>query len=594
MRNPVLTGTETEAPRERAGRPVRGGSASWALTPGFPPTVILPFTPASEFGIRNLFEFQLLMYRPLYWFGRDGLPEIDYSLSIGEPPAWSDDGRTATVKIKPWRWSDGSAIDADSVMLWMHLFEANKAQHGAYTPGYFPDNLESYERVSDDTVSFTFDRAYSRNWALMNQLSLITPMPKIWDRTAAGSADATRDVDQAQAVYEYLWEQNLDRASFETNPLWSVVSGPWKLQSYTLEGHCTLVPNELYSGPNKPYLDEFKQVPTESDEAEYAMLEAGPEGPDAIQVGFLPFDFITEATADPTRGGPHPLSGSYTLVPQIVFGIHYFPLNQNNPTVGRIFRQLYLRQALQSLVDQDDAITSVYKGYGYPTYGPVPALPPNDLLSPNHGTNRYPFSIERARELLESHGWDVSVTPGRCIDPERAGDGVVQGARLSFSFDYAQGHPALTSILEKLKADAAKVGIEISLTQRPGIEIAGQVAPCKPTAETPCTWQMSSWNGGWVYGPGFYPTGEFQFKTEAGVNWGSYSDPHADELIAKTVESDSLEDLYAYQDYVAEQVPVIWMPNFPLRLLEVANSLGGVAPVNPYAALTPENWYYVQ
>jgi peptide/nickel transport system substrate-binding protein len=273
MRNPVLTRTETETARGR-GRPVRGGSAAWALTPGFPPTVILPFTPASEFGIRNLFEFQLLMYRPLYWFGRDGLPEIDYSLSIAEPPVWSDDGRTATVKIKPWRWSDGTTIDADSVMLWMHLFEANKAQHGAYTPGYFPDNLESYERVSDDTVSFTFDRVYSRNWALMNQLSLITPMPKIWDRTAKGPADATRDVDQAQAVYEYLWEQNLDRASFETNPLWSVVSGPWKLQSYTLEGHCTLVPNELYSGPNKPYLDEFKQVPTESDEAEYAMLEA--------------------------------------------------------------------------------------------------------------------------------------------------------------------------------------------------------------------------------------------------------------------------------------------------------------------------------
>src|SRR5262245_58875295 len=168
MGNIIESSNAQSYPRSMAGdrRPVRGGSATWALTPGFPPTVILPFTPASEFGQRNLFEFQILMFRPLYWCGRDGRPEVDYDLSIAEPPEWGDDGRTVTVTIKPWQWSNGNPIDADNVMLWMHLFEANKEQHGGYTPGFFPDNLESYRKVAPDKVSFTFDQAYSRQWVL--------------------------------------------------------------------------------------------------------------------------------------------------------------------------------------------------------------------------------------------------------------------------------------------------------------------------------------------------------------------------------------------------------------------------------------------
>jgi peptide/nickel transport system substrate-binding protein len=51
--------------------------------------------------------------------------------------------------------------------------------------------------------------------------------------------------------------------------------------------------------------------------------------------------------------------------------------------------------------------------------------------------------------------------------------------------------------------------------------------------------------------------------------------------------------LYEYQDYVAEQVPVIWAPGFPLRVFAVARKLRGFEPVNPYGMLTPENWYYV-
>jgi peptide/nickel transport system substrate-binding protein len=58
------------------------------------------------------------------------------------------------------------------------------------------------------------------------------------------------------------------------------------------------------------------------------------------------------------------------------------------------------------------------------------------------------------------------------------------------------------------------------------------------------------------------------------------------------VSTDDTEELYAYQEYISEQTPVVFMPNFPQRLFEVAANLRGFTPINPYGLINPENWYY--
>ena len=581
--------------------PRKGGTISWACAPGFPPAVIFPLVPPGRFGARSLYEFQMLMYRPLYWYGTQGDAQVDYELSMAEAPRWSEDGRTATLTVKPYKWSNGETVNADGVMLWMHLLEAKKEEYGGYAPGYFPDNLTGYEKVAEDQVRFTFDGAYAQNWVLMNQFSLITPLPKAWDRTAEGPANATVDKDEACAVYDYLMAENGDvyaeensaRAHWADSPIWSIVNGPWKLASYAADGVVTMVPNPSYSGPNKPYADAFRLVPTETDEEQYRALEGGPHGPDAIHLGFLPFDKITEPAADPVTGGPNPLAEHYRIVPQILYAIHYFPFNFANTTVsGKIFRQLYFRQALQTTLDQDSSFQEIYQGYGYPTYGPVPALPATELRSPAQKSNPFPFDVDRARRMLQDNGWDTSVTPAVCVDPGtgpgQAGEGIPAGTRLTVSLRYAAGHEkTLTRVMRKFRDDAARAGIELVLEEVHPSVLVGQ----DTTGAT--SWELSCWNGGWVYGPNFHPTGELLYQTGAGCNFGSYSDPVADELIAKTVTSDDLADMYAYQDYLAEQVPVIWMPNFPLRVFEVANQLKGVEPINPLGFINPENWYFV-
>lgn len=594
------------ATERTAHRPRQGGVVTWACAPGFPPAVIFPFTPAERMGTRNILEFQALMYRTLYFFGTDGTPEVDYANSIGEPPRWSDDGRTVTVRVKPWTWSNGERLCADNVLFWVNLMKVKGARYGEYVPGYFPDNLVDYGKRDEQTVYFTFDRQYSQRWVLFNQLSTITPLPRAWDRTAAGPANASGDLADVEAVYAYLMEQQGDivaegnehRTRWADSPVWSVVSGPWRLRSYTLDGIVTFVPNEHYSGPQKPYLDEFRQVPTFSDEAQFAMLQAGPDRPDGVQVGYLPLSFATEPTTDPTTGGANPLDGAYRLVPQVAFCIRYFCLNYNNPTVaGRIFKQTYFRQALQSTLDQDSAVRDIYQGYAYRQNGPVPLLPHTDLVSPRQRGRAWPlpFDVARAKRLLSENGWDTSVTPAVCVrpgtGPGEAGDGIPAGTRLSLLLRYVEGRPALTRLMRQLRDDAAAAGIELRLEEVYGSVLVAEDAPCVPGPDTPCLWEMCCWNGGWVY---HHPTGEILFKTDAGGNFGHYTDPRADELIAASVASDDPRALYEYQDYIAEQVPVIFTPNFPIRLFEVDERLHGFEPVNPFGMINPEYWHYAE
>ncbi|MPZ26582.1 MAG: ABC transporter substrate-binding protein [Micromonosporaceae bacterium] len=579
-------------------RPVQGGVAGWACSPGFPPSTIFPFTPPERIGIRNLLEFQVLMYRPLFWLGKDGQPGVDFDLSLAHPPEWSEDGRSVTVTLKPWRWSNGEPICADNVMFWVNMMAVKGRRFGSYSPGYFPDNLTSYEKLADDRVRFTFDKAYSKTWVLMNQLSLITPMPRAWDRTARDTpANASSDPADIPAVYDYLvsengvWtvEDNEIRTRWADSPVWSVVNGPWRLKSFTIDGAVTFVPNEHYCGPNKPHLDEFRQVPIADDEEMLKLLRAGPDRSGGIQVGYLPYGLDVGGDADPA-------AEHYRLIPQHVYCTRYLPLNFHNPDVaGRIFQQTYFRQALQHTLDQETAIRDIFHGYGHRTNGPVPPVPDSEYLSPAQRGNPLPFDIGRARALLAENGWDVSSTPAVCVRPGTgpgcAGEGIEAGTRLSFSLRYVSGRAALERLMRLLAADAAKAGIELRLEPVYGSVMVAEDHR-EETPDNPHRWELNCWNGGWsFYGK---PTGEIMFKTGSGSNFGHYSDPKADQLIDRTVVSDDLEAMYEYQDYLAEQVPAVWTPGFPLRLLQVAKNLRGVEPINPYGTLSPENWYYVE
>ena len=410
--------------------PVRGGTAVYALPSGGAPDYIFPFFNIQHYSIPNILYFTQLMYRPLYWFGSGAQPVLNRALSLADPPTFH--GRTVTITLKHYRWSDGTPVTAQDVVFWLHMMLAVPKDWAAGTG--FPQNVTNIRAAGPATVTMTMDKAYSPAWFLYNELSQVTPMPTAWDRTAQGPSTCTVTVRECAAVYHYLDAQAKDQHSYVGSPLWSIVDGPWKLSAFNPDGHDTFVPNKAYSGPVKPKLAAFQEVPFASDTAEYYTLQSPRAG--RIDVGYLPF---VDAPVKPAgAAGPNPLAGrGYSLHPLYGWGINYYVMNfQSTTGNGPVIRQLYFRQAMAYLMNQAAVIQGPLRGYGVPTVGPVPNTPVTRFLSPmGRQGDPFPYNPAKARALLASHGW--TVTPGgltTCAVPPRCGAGIRKGQGLELGF----------------------------------------------------------------------------------------------------------------------------------------------------------------
>jgi peptide/nickel transport system substrate-binding protein len=463
----IVAGAAPARHAQRALHPQSGysGTVTMAEGPDYPPTYIFPLISSVNSSAGNINQFQFLMYRPLYWFGDNNSPTVDYNMSVGQPPQFSNGGKTVTIKLNHFTWSDGETVSSRDVVFWMNLMKAEKGEYYGYVPGYFPDNVTSVAAPNPTTVVFTFNKAYNPRWLIYNQLSTVTPLPIAWDRTslsaAAPSPTATGLPDTtasgAKAVYTFLNGLASKSASWAGSPIWSVVDGPFTLSSFTNTGQATFVPNTHYTGPDKSHIAKFVELPFTSDTSEFNTLRSG----STITLGYIPPQDTPEAGAVQRDG--YTLPGGYALS----FG--YFPINFNNPVIGPVFRQLYFRQAFQHLVDQSGWVKAFYVGNATPTYGPVPSQPASSLISPQEKVNPYPYSISDASKLLSEHGWNVQ--PGgltTCASPgtgsNQCGAGIKKGLGISFNIDYASGNAPMQSSMNDLQASAARVGIKINLT----------------------------------------------------------------------------------------------------------------------------------
>ena len=253
-----------------------GGTITFALPPSSPPTDIFPLLSSAQYTNVNLNEFTNLLFRPLYWVGDGSQVVLNEGRSLADPPVWSSDGRTVTVHLKIFMWSNGTPVSARGVQFWQNLVTANKTQDGGFVPGYYPDNVLSTKVVNPTTVQFTLNKAWNQKWFLLNELAQIVPLPLAWDKTcascAAGKADETPA--GAKAVYTYLEGQAKQLSTYGTNPLWQIVDGEWRLQQFQTTGYSVFVLNKHYSGP-KPKIDRFIEQPFTSATAEFDAIKSG-------------------------------------------------------------------------------------------------------------------------------------------------------------------------------------------------------------------------------------------------------------------------------------------------------------------------------
>ena len=599
--------SSASAPASSTAAPVPGGTLRTALPPGVTLNYIWPYTPLTSANEYNTAGFQALMYRPLYMFGNNGPSvAVNYPLSLANAPVYSNGGKTVTITMKGWQWSNGETVNASGVIFWLNMMRAEPDNYYGYVPGLLPDNLASYSATGPNTVVINLKSPVSSIWFTYNQLSVITPMPAAWDVTSAGAkagsggcaTDTAADkFAKCKAVYAYMSEQAKNTKTYASNPVWDVVDGPWKLSSFSTAASgpvTSFVPNTAYSGSPKPQLAHFTYYAYPDDTAEYRALKAG-----GLDVGYIPPQDLAPVSGGQVLPSANPLGSAFTLQPSYGFSIEFFMINFNNPTLGPAFKQLYVRQALQELIDQEGMIRSVARGYGYPTSGGVPTLPENQWVpsieNDNGGQGPYAFSVANATNLLTSHGWKnvggvmTCQSPGG--GPNQCGAGVAAGTKLSMTMDYTSGVAYFQQEVAIVKSDMRQAGIQLNLVPQSFDTIIRESGPCKP-AQVSCEWDILD-SGGWTFnGPGFEPTGEPIFATGASSNSGSYSDPQMDRLISQTHTSDSLATFQQYATYVANQLPVIWMPNGYV-VSAISSKLANVAS-NPLATLLPEYWYFTR
>jgi peptide/nickel transport system substrate-binding protein len=610
--------------------PVPGGTLTVAAPPTAAPNYFFPMMSPAYFSVAN-FQVIYNLYRPLYYFGVGETPDLNPQVSVADPPVFSNGDKTVTIKMKGYKWSNGTTVDAQDVLFWSNMMKVNATSWAAFAPGpnQYPGNIVNVvANNATDTVTITLDHAYGSYWFTYNDLSQISPLPIAWDVTSASGAPGSGGCSSASytsvkisisssgaitpvsaaakacaAVYSFMngKTEGGDLGTVATNPLFRIVDGPFYLSAYdATTGETTLAKNPDYSGSPKPLLDNVVILPFTTDTSEFDVLASGGN---KINFGYVPPQNLPVYKGKPWCGtapcagkNNAQLAANYNLEPVLGWGYSYFALNYTNPTYGPIFKQLYVRQAMQMLQNQPLWIQLFFSGYASPTLGPVPAYPPTNFVSSDEKTNLYPYNPAKAVSLLKSHGWDVvpnGVTT--CANPGKAsnecGAGIAKGAQMSFPFLYATGAVSFESQVKEQQASWEQAGIKLTLAGKSfGDVIATAFAPC--VTGKACDWTIADWGGGWIYSPDFYPTGEELYTCGAGSNSGQWCDPLTNDLIRVTNDSSSLTALYNYENYLAVQLPSIWQPLVASAIDEVGKNVCGYLPLNILLEWNFEYWYF--
>jgi peptide/nickel transport system substrate-binding protein len=595
------TGVGLTQPTSGSGQRIKGGTAYYAEGADSPPNYIFPMYSPEYCGNSNIFGVISMAYRPVYWFGNHYSPTIDYDYSLGKKPVYSDGGKVVTIHLNHYMWSDGEQVSARDLVFWMNIMKQDPGRDWCgYAPGKFPDNVVSYKAVNPTTFQLTFNKSYNPDWLLYEELSQLTPIPMAWDKTSmsqpAPNPNASNLPDTTKAgankVWNFLNTEGQKINSWGSSPIWSIVDGPWKVQSTTSNGGVTFVPNTHFSGSPKPSLSKFVEVPFTSESALVNELKS--EGTKALTVSYIPSQYQPLSSQLESEG--------YDLNLGSTYGLSFFPLNLNAPTVGKVFRQLYFRQAFQHLVDQPGWISHFLHGAAIPTYGPAPLAPPSTLVDPASESDVFPFSVSDASKLMKAHGWHV--VPGgssTCAKPGTASDecgaGITKGEGITFNLDYASNTASVQEEMQDLQSQAAKVGIKITLTTHPTDDVISAEIHCS-AGQPGCKWD-AEYVGGYSWTYQYYPAGDNLFYSGSFGNTSNYSNKKMDRLIDASLTaspSQGKATMAAFLRYTEQQVPLVWTPTpigafcQPGAGTLVSKKLGGFQ-VNANGAFTPEQWY---
>ncbi len=238
-----------------------------------------------------------------------------------------------------------------------------------------------------------------------------------------------RRLDWPIAPKHLLENTDLSSTPFNRRP---VGSGPFKLVDWTKDDTIILDANREYFRKDRPILDRlvFKTYPDRK-----AALQAIADGEMDIALGLTASDLLFVSKRGPFR--------IYSAS-----GASYYAIILN--LKDQLFRDIKVRKALDHAIEKDSIIANQLKGHGKICTGPFGV----NSWAYNLDVESTPYSIKRARELLEQAGW---------VDTD--GDDILDkdGRPFEISLTVPNISDVLGRIAVAIKAQLVKVGIRVNL-----------------------------------------------------------------------------------------------------------------------------------
>ncbi len=473
-----------------------------------------------------------LLFQPLVWVDRYG--RVDYARSIAAKIEVSADTTQYLITLRDWHWSDGVKVSAGDVVYVLRMIERLGLNYPGYGSGGIPMQIKSFSALDAMHVQIVLTGPVNPLWFIDNGLSQITPLPAhVW----------------AGLSLEKLFQMQSEPRFFDA------VDGPMRIQSLNVGMDAVFVPNPLYDGP-KAHFQRLVLNFVHGDGAAVQQVEAG-------DLDFAP---VPEELYNAVR---HVRGAHLELLSPVSFW-YFLSLNMRNPRVA-FFRDVRVRQAMQDAIDQKAIIALTFHGFGdevYTAIAPVDA----DMLAPNLAAGKYPVGYDppKARALLAEAGF----APGP--------HGILQkdGQALAFTALMTTDSAEEAEMVLMMQAQLRAVGIDMQLHQVAFGEMI------QALQNEPLAWEAAQL-GTYL---NQYPSGEGMFETGAGQNNGGYSDKEMDRLIQDSIDKPGLAGLYNYEDYMAAQQPVMFLPT-EKHLELVSDRIHGVDGLSDGALLAPDALY---
>jgi peptide/nickel transport system substrate-binding protein len=464
-----------------------------------------------------------------------------------------------------------------------------------YIPGQFPDGVVSATASSKYTVVLTLSKGYNSSFFTDSLLTDLIPLPSTaWNRSTAGGpgVDYSKPAN-ARAIFDFLNGQSKKQQTFASSSLWQVVDGPFRLKSFNpATGGYTLVPNAKYSGPNPAKISELSFESFTSSAAEFNQLRSG-----TLTVGDLDLTQLPEISTLSAVG-----YNVYGLPPAGALDPLFLNFQDTTDNFDKVIAQLYVRQALQHLINQPGLIKSkgVYNGAAAEQYTTVGA---NSPYAPSFGSKApYPYDPKTATKLLTDHGWEV-VPSGKttCLRPgataTECGVGIPKGQDISFALISANSPSAVSAQDLAFVSAARALGVRIDVQSKtPSYMYQNYSNVSAPANKN--KWGMG--DVGQITLGGLYPTAATLFSQQAVLNVGTYNSAAATKLFDETVYGSNPRALSAESTFVGENLPSLFMPNADIvrvwkkSLSGTQDSFSSLTQSDYGDVYTPEFWYYTK